>query len=232
MAGVIDTTTYDILRPGVLIRSKMLRDHAHPAVYSTTSGVIVQNVAGDKFMTAAAHGIGEGLNVWQGDRWDRIIGEAVVEISFTDVSLLQLGEDVAFENQTFETEAGEVPQFVRLQAPSEKIDMFSMCYLNSPFTGNLEGVHVAISARLFKNSPYLTERLFEYNVYNWTHTGQAEGNDEKFQPPDGTCGSVIWSDEGIITGFYHYYINEGPWAGFSASASAGHVVDAGYTLAK
>ncbi|KAK3321753.1 hypothetical protein B0H66DRAFT_618848 [Apodospora peruviana] len=112
IAGVInDNTTYDILRPGVLIRSKMLRDHAHPAVFSTKSGVLVQNVAGDTFMTAALHGIGEGETVWQGNRSDRTIGEAVVEISFTDVSLVKLKNDVVYINRTFETDAGTVPEF-------------------------------------------------------------------------------------------------------------------------
>ncbi|KAK0717710.1 hypothetical protein B0T26DRAFT_751737 [Lasiosphaeria miniovina] len=101
MTGVIDDTTYDVLRPGVLIRSKMLRDHAHPAVFSTTSG--------DIFMTSASHGIGEGEIVWHAHRPDRTISEAVVEIPFTDVSLLKLKDDVVFVNKTFETDAGAVP---------------------------------------------------------------------------------------------------------------------------
>ncbi|KAK3361526.1 hypothetical protein B0T24DRAFT_641779 [Lasiosphaeria ovina] len=232
LAGVIDNTAYDILRPGVLIRSKMLRDHAHPGVFSTTSGVLVQNAKGDRFMTAASHGIGEGETVWQADRPDRAIGEAVVEISFTDVSLLKLKDDVEFVNETFETDAGVVPEFVRLKTSTEQLPLISDYYLNSPYTGNLYATLVARSARLFETSPYLTERQLEYIVYDWCYSGQEEGNEGKFQPPDGTCGSVIWNDEGVITGFYHYCIQDGAWAGFSASVSASAVVDAGYSLAK
>ncbi|KAK0727804.1 hypothetical protein B0T26DRAFT_766477 [Lasiosphaeria miniovina] len=231
MTGVINDTTYDVLRPGVLIRSKMLQDHAHPAVFSTTSGVLVQNVVGDTFITSASHRIGEGEMVWHANRPDRIIGEAVVEISGTDVSLLKLKDDVVFINQTFETDAGAVPEFTRLKTSTEELPLGSLCYLNSLYTGNMEAVLLA-SIRYFKTSPYLAESQLAYNIYNWSYTGQEEGNEGKLRPPDGTCGSVIWNDEGVITGFYHYHIEDGPWAGFALSASASAVVDAGYSLAK
>ncbi|KAK3341822.1 hypothetical protein B0T25DRAFT_559399 [Lasiosphaeria hispida] len=231
MTGVIDNTAYEVLRPGVLIRSKMLRDHAHPAVFSTTSGVLVENDVGDTFMTAASHGIGDGETVWQADRPDRTIGEAVVEISFTDVNLLKLKDDVTFVNQTFETDAGTSPEFTRLQTSEDELP-WDLCHLNSPYTGNMEAFMVAKSVRFFKSSPYLAERNLEYIVYDWNHMGQEAGNEGKFRPPDGTCGSVIWDGCGVILGFYHFYIAEGNWAGFSVSASASAVVDAGYRLAK
>jgi len=229
--GVIDNTAYDVLRPGVQINSKYLRDHAHPSVWSTTAGVLVENDAGDAFMTVASHGIGEGETVWQGKRADRIIGKAVVEISFTDISLLKLKEDVAFVNETFETEAGLSPKFIRLRTSED--DMPSgCCYLNSPYTGNMVGVVVHKSVRLFRSDPHPTQSNLGYVVYDWMYTGQDEGNDSKVQPPDGTSGSAIWDDDGVILGFYHFYVSEGAWAGFSASASASAVVDAGYRLAK
>ncbi|KAK0709346.1 hypothetical protein B0T26DRAFT_805084 [Lasiosphaeria miniovina] len=212
----------------------VLDDHpgAPPAVFSTTSGVLVQNAAGDTFMTSASHGIGEGGTVWHADRPDRTISETVVEIPFTDVSLLKLKDDVVFVNKIFETDAGAVPQFTRLKTSTDELSYGSLCYLNSPYTGNMDAVLVANSIRYFETSPYLTESQLAYNLYNWSYTGQKEGNEGKFQPPDGTCGSVIWNDEGVITGFYHYHIEDGPWAGFALSASASAVVDAGYSLAK
>jgi len=231
MTGVFDNTVYDILRPGVLIRSKLLRDHAHPAVFSTTSGVLVENPAGDAFMTAASHGIGEGEKVWQGDYSDRTIGEAVVEISFTDVSLLKLKDDVVFTNQTFETDTGLSPELTRLRASEDELP-WGPCYLDSPYTGNMEGAVVAKSVRLFSSSQYLTERNLKYVVYDWAYMGQQEGNESKYQPPDGTCGSAIWNEDGVVLGFYHFYVSEGAWAGFSASASSSAVVDAGYRLVK
>lgn len=62
--------------------------------------------------------------------------------------------------------------------------------------------------------------------------GRTEGNDDRVRPPNGTCGSAVWDDNGVVRGFYHYYIDEGAWKGFSASVSASEVVEAGYTLVK
>ncbi len=53
---------------------------------------------------------------------------------------------------------------------------------------------------------------------------------DKAQPADGTCGSAIWDDEGVILGFYHYHINSEEFAGFSVSVSAAEVVNVEYRL--
>ncbi|RYP51157.1 hypothetical protein DL768_003425 [Monosporascus sp. mg162] len=228
--GIIDNTAYDILRPGVMICSKLLKDHAHPAVFSTTSGVLVQNPAGDCFMTGASHRIGDQGTVWQANRSDTIIGKAVVEISFTDISLLQLSEDVRFVNAPFENSSGATPNWSRLVNSDDMLN-WPICYLNSPYTGNMEAIIVMKSVKLEASTHPTLDKL-RYVVYNWSFMGQQEDNDGKAQPPDGTCGSVVWDDDGVIWGFYHYYIAEGPWAGFSPSVSASEVVDAGYTLAE
>ncbi|RYP62873.1 hypothetical protein DL769_007132 [Monosporascus sp. CRB-8-3] len=228
--GIIDSTAYDILRPGVMICSKLLKENSHPAVFSTTSGVLVQNAAGDNFMTGASHGIGDQGTVWQANRSDKIIGKAVAEISFTDVSLLELGKDVRFVNATFENSSGVTPNWSRLVNSDDILD-WPICYLNSPYTGNMEGIIVMKSVKL-EASTHPTQDKLRYVVYNWSFMGQQEDNDGRAQPPDGTCGSVIWDDDGVILGFYHYYIAEGRWAGFSPSVSASEVVEAGYTLAE
>lgn len=228
--GVIDNTAYDVLRPGVQINSKYLRDHdSHPSVCSTTAGILVETDAGDTFMTAASHGIGDReTTVWQGTRANRTIGNTVAEIPLTNISLMKLKEDVVFVDETFETKAGPSPKFTRLRTSED--DMPGVCcYLNSPYTGHMVGAVVSKSVRLFKSDPQSNLR---YVVYDWMHTGQEEGNDSKVQPPDGTCGSAIWDDGGVILGFYQHHISEGSWAGLSASVSASAVVDAGYRLAK
>ncbi|KAI1190705.1 hypothetical protein F5B17DRAFT_385499 [Nemania serpens] len=230
MGGVVDDTVYDILRPGVMISSKILKEHGHPASFSTTSGILVQNRHGDHFMTGASHGISDDGNIWQGSELRKHIGEAVLELSFTDISLVKLKDDIEFVNQTFENYSGEAPIFSRL-ATSEDRFAFDTCFLNSPFTGSMEASAVAKSVK-FETSAHPTEDKLRYVVYNWCYMGQTEGNDERVRPPDGTCGSAIWDDNGVVTGFYHYYIDEGPWNGFAASVSASEVVEAGYTLVK
>ncbi|RWA05431.1 hypothetical protein EKO27_g9674 [Xylaria grammica] len=230
ISGVIDNTAYDVLRPGVLISSKMLKEHGHPAVFSTTSGILVQNSSGNRFMTAASRGIGDNGYVWQGDHSSRSIGEVVLEISSTGISLVKLKNDITFVNETFENNSGDSPSFTRL-ATSEDRFVFDDCFLNSPYTGNMEASIVSKSVKL-ETCTHPTEDSLRYVIYNWCYMGQTEGNKDRVRPPDGTCGSAIWDDNGVITGFYHYYIEKGPWNGFSASVSASELVEAGYTLVK
>lgn len=204
LKGVVDNTAYDILRPGVMICSQTLGEHSHRAVFSTTSGVLVQNSAGDRFMTGASHGIGESEQVGQAGRSDKMIGKAVVDISWTDISLVELNKDVKYVNETFENSGGGVPNFTRLVTSEDKFE-WSSCSLNSPYTGHMEGSVVAKSVRFESSAQYHpTQDSLRYVVYNWSFMGQEEDNHDKTRPPDGTCGSVIWdNDKGVILGFYH-----------------------------
>lgn len=233
--AIIDDTPYDVLRPGVIICSHTFKDNAHPAWFSTTSGVQVENSVGNRFMTAASHGVGVNECVWQiaSQGENKLLGRAVQEISFTDVSLVDLEQGVTFSNETFENEAGEVPQFTRLFGEDTTRDTVveGVCYLNSPYTGNMDGVAVMNSVKLERSS-HPTEDALRYVLYNWTYMGQEEGNPDKERPPDGTCGSVIWDDDGVLLGFYRYYIAKGPFAGFAAAVNASEVVNAGYRLAR
>ncbi|KAI1819643.1 hypothetical protein F4861DRAFT_546600 [Xylaria intraflava] len=199
-SSIIDNTAYDILRPGVLISSKFLKEHGHPATFPTTSGILVQNRSGDRFMTGASHGISGDGNIWQGDQPGRSIGKAVVEIPFTDIGLVKLKDDITFVNQTFENNSGESPAFSRL-ATSKDICSFSTCFLNSPYAGNIEASILSKFVK-FEASTHPTENKLRYVVYNWSYMGQTEGNNDRICPHDGTCGSAIWDDDGIITGFY------------------------------
>ncbi|ROW11787.1 hypothetical protein VPNG_04952 [Cytospora leucostoma] len=235
--GIIDDTQYDILRPGICICSEAQKDHGHPTWFSTTSGILVENSAGDRFMTAASHGIDatswKTPGIWQvGSGDSRYLGEAVQEISFTDVSLVKLGPGIDFINEPFENSAGEVPRFTRLfgEDPSDTV-VAGLCYFDSPYTGQMEGVVVMISVRI-ESSPHPTEDSLQYVVYDWSYVGQEEGTETKVRPPNGTCGAAIWNDDGVVLGFYHFYLQEGPFAGFSATVRASEVVRAGYRLAR
>ncbi|ROW03084.1 hypothetical protein VMCG_05782 [Cytospora schulzeri] len=231
--GIIDDTPYDTLRPGVIICSRAQEDHAHPGWYSTTSGVLVEDPAGNRFMTAASHGI-DNEEIWQLGSVSarRSLGEAVQEISFTDVSLVQLRQGVEFVNETFENSAGEVPRFTRLfgEDPSDKLGDGN-CYLNSPYTGDMEGVIVMTSVKI-EASSHPSDIALRYVVYDWAYLGQEEGATDRARPPNGTCGSAIWNDDGVVLDFYRYYLQEGPFAGFAVAVSASEVVKAGYRLAK
>lgn len=235
--GIVETTAYEILRPGVVIYSNASKDHAHPASLSSTSGVLVKNAAGDDFLTGPSHEIGKDKTVYQdlGTGPRRLVGKgkAVQEISFTDISLIRLSEEVVFINETFENSFGVAPKFTSLFGEDHDcaLDLRFSVYLNSPFFGDMEGTIMARSIKLERSSHPGADRL-RYVAYNWAYMGQPdEGEEDKINTPDGRCGSAIWDDEGTVVGVFHYYIASGAWAGFCVSVSAVEVVRAGYKLA-
>ncbi|KAI0157205.1 hypothetical protein GGR57DRAFT_491129 [Xylariaceae sp. FL1272] len=181
--GVIDASLYDTLRPGVLISSKLNKEHAHPVTFTTTSGILVQDRLGNRFMTGASHGIAADGN-----------------LSFTDICLVRLTDDVTFMNKTFDDSSGNVPSFVRLASDHDH-SRWDICFLNSPFTGNMEAEVVGKSVKMEK-STHSTEDQMRYIAYSWAYTGQVEGNNDKIRPPNG----------------------------FSVSVSASEVTNAGYSL--
>ncbi|KAI1304708.1 hypothetical protein F5Y03DRAFT_406721 [Xylaria venustula] len=231
ISDAMDDTEYEILRPGVFISSQMVDEYGQPVVSSITSGILVQNNSGSHFMTAASHGIGGDGCIWQGVDTGKLIGETAFELSFTDISLVNLRNNTAFVNETSEMISGQSPKFSRLAASEDKVIFNNHCFLNSPYTGNMEGSIVSKSVKL-ETSMHTAEDELRCVIYNWCYMGQIEGNQNHVRPPDSTCGSAVWDDDGIITGFHHYYIQEGPWSGFSVSVSASELVEAGYTLAK
>ncbi|EXJ86770.1 hypothetical protein A1O3_03724 [Capronia epimyces CBS 606.96] len=187
---VVDATAYNTLRPGVMINSVVLKEHGHPATFSTTSGVFVKNSVGNRFMTVASHGVGQ--NIWQPHRPHRTVGKPVVEIPSTDISLVQLEAGVPFAAETFEDADGVIPRFSRFVAPNEAVE-FNRIHLNSPFTGHVEGNVVAQSAKLQSQSSHPTENRLKdnYVLYQWHILGQGHGSGQHTTPPDGTCGSAI-----------------------------------------
>ncbi|KAH9992179.1 hypothetical protein F4779DRAFT_637594 [Xylariaceae sp. FL0662B] len=82
-----------------------------------------------------------------------------------------------------------------------------------PFTGNIEDSVVMKSARIQSTHPTETGDRLRYVVYSCLYTSQEE-DDENIHPPEGTRGSVVWDDDGVVLGFYR------------------EVVEADYDLAK
>ncbi|KAI1846568.1 hypothetical protein JX266_007465 [Neoarthrinium moseri] len=212
VSGVVDRTAYDTLRPGVMISSSKLVEHGHPSELSTSSGVLVKDPHGNQFMTATSHGIGQNTTVFQTGRPERTIGKAAIDVAFTDIALVDLARDVVFENETFESN-GTAPKFTRLAKSTDPVRMGHDCYLNSPYTGHLDGIIMMKSVKLEAAVSFEAQK--RYIIYNWAWMGQGGT-----RIPDGTCGSAIWDSDGVVLGFFHFYIEQGPWAGHAASVSA------------
>ncbi|KAM0494381.1 hypothetical protein ACHAQF_004669 [Verticillium nonalfalfae] len=236
--SIVDDTAYDVLRPGVLISIFAFDDASRRDFYSTSSGVLVKNGADDKFMTGASHGIAETETVHQtlssGDQ--RVVGRAVAELSFTDISLIQLQPQVEFVNEAFEQEGEPVPPFTTLlgEDMNDEIDMMQSVFFNSPQTGAMEGLVMAKGWKIHNRGSEKThprEAELEYVVYDWVYLGQNESPPNVSIIPDGSRGSAIWDDLGRIIGFFHYHLTVGSFKGFYTSVSADEVVKAGYRLA-
>ena len=219
--NIIDDTVYDIIRPGVLLSSRVTRGHAHPVIMSTTAGILVQNSKGDRFMTGAYHGIEN--EVWQTQQPTRIIADVVEEIPSMDISILKLRDGIIFVNETFEDENGDTPKFNRFINPDDDVNHM-VTNLNSPYTGNMEGTIFMRSYRFEGNDKNM--------LYNWTYMGQDDSFVQRYMPPDGICGSVIWDDDGAILGFIQHYVDSGPHKGYCLSMNATELARAGYTLVK
>lgn len=219
---VVDNSGYDVLRPGVLINSRITRGHAHSVVLSTTSGLLVQNSSGDRYMTGAYHGVEDSASrIGEEERTNQIFGDVTHEFPALDISLLQLRDGVKFVNETFEDENGVAPKFTRFVNSDDDVTNWQT-NLNSPYTGTMAGVVLRKSIKY--------EGQGNYTMYQWDYIGQPEGFVNPVSMPPGICGSVIWSDEGIIMGFFRFYISEGAYQGFCVSLSASELARKGFSL--
>jgi len=214
-SGVIDNTTCDVPGPGVLVPSKKRARNGE---------VLVQKNHDVYFMTAAFYAVGDHGRVLQGDQ-DRPASLEAPKIPHVGISLLKLKYHIEFANNSCDTQ-----NLARLATSEDRLT-FDICFLDSPYAGNLEGTMVGKSVKLIDLESSNTEDESRYVVYNWCYMGQTEGSEHRVPFSQDTSGSAIWDKYGVVRGFHHHYVQKGPWSGFSASVSASELVEAGYTLA-
>ncbi|KAK0386940.1 hypothetical protein NLU13_5253 [Sarocladium strictum] len=230
--AIVDDSPHSVLRPGVFLFSPCLESGQEEFI--TTSGVLVQDQAGNRFMTVAAHGIGPHAKLYQKLPLEsrRLIGEAHIKLTCADISLVRLEDGVDFKNELFTQLEHNHIQFDKLfgETPSDIIDIHKPVYLSSPVTGATDGVVIHRSWRPYLTPPVLSqEPRIQCVVYDWIWTGQ--NHDSQAMVSDIVCGAPVWDAQGSVLGFLRYSIQEGPWSGFSAAVRADHLVEAGYTLA-
>ncbi|KAI0480036.1 hypothetical protein GGR56DRAFT_663877 [Xylariaceae sp. FL0804] len=139
--GIVHDTAYETLRPRVIVCSIFREEHAHPAEFRTTSGVLVEN----------SH---EGGAIYHPGHRDEKIGQASVEILFTDITLVKLEKGGCLVPQRSAKPS---------RRPPETWPSSSGCYMNSPFDGAMFGVIVDRSVRL-----QTSLHQFHDVVYKWT----------------------------------------------------------------
>ncbi|KXJ97464.1 hypothetical protein Micbo1qcDRAFT_211729 [Microdochium bolleyi] len=237
--GRIDDTVYDVLRPGVLVSSFV--DSEHESHRLMSAGVLVQSHTGDKFMTTASHGIGVEHTVYAGRPTShnaRLVGDAAVEISFTDVALIALRSGEQFLNERFKPAEGkEQPELDRIigEEATDEVKHGDRVSMENAFRGPRAAVVMARSIKLENKPPtHPIEDKLRYVVYNWFWDGLTppESSEDPPEISDSTCGSAIIREDGSVLGFFHFIIEEGKWKGFYAAVSGDEVVKAGYKLVK
>lgn len=224
----VDDTQYDILRPGVMLSSGMHPQEGWELL--TSSGVVVEDRLGFKYMTAAAHGFpghpfGGKAHHPRSSR--RMLGEAVIELSHTDVALVKLEEGVEFINEPFENTVSPTPParltgFVRAAETRIGDDIF----LDSPFSGFVEGTRGAHSLlRVPNDDPQEPEQT--WIRCQWHYMGQGSSQ----EMVDGVCGSAIWDENHKVIGFFQYAPSSGVFSDWCMSIAADNLLDKGYSMA-
>lgn len=136
--NIVDNGEYDILRPGVMVSSG--RDPTTHIEYLTSSGVLVEDSRGNRYMTVASHGFPHGDTVFHPSAGCKNIGQIIMEISHTDVALVKLHDEVQFVNETFESPLdGAGPVQLQEFIPADETQVGSFVYMNNPFAGYSEG---------------------------------------------------------------------------------------------
>ena len=108
-----ENTTYadevgSILCPGIMVSSLATSSTVDGKginnFKSTTSGLMVVNQDGEKFITMAAHVFEEGGLVWHPTpHHGKIIGKIVESIADTDIAIVRLNKGLRYTNHTFGT---------------------------------------------------------------------------------------------------------------------------------
>ncbi|KAJ5701057.1 hypothetical protein N7488_008605 [Penicillium malachiteum] len=212
-----DDSAYQNMRPGVMISSGRHPEEGHEML--TSSGVLVKDRIGNEYMTVAAHGFPghpyDG-NVYHPYFPGQVVGEVIMEISHTDIALVKLTDGIEFVNEPFENTLVPIPPFKLARfARAAETRIGDDVYLDSPFSGLVEGTRGAHSLRRIpSDNPYEPEQI--WISCKWDYLGQ--GSNEFMV--DGVCGSAIWDENQRVLGFFWY------------APKSGHFVDWCYSISQ
>ncbi|OQE02700.1 hypothetical protein PENVUL_c039G02126 [Penicillium vulpinum] len=222
-AAAIDDAQYQILRPGVALSSAR---NTLGESSCTSSGVLVQNNSGDRYMTASSHGIPEEGMIYHPTSSGLEIGKPIIGLANTDIALVKLNDGVQFVNEPFENTIVRHEPFILgdfIRADETKIG--GNVFLDSPFSGFIEGTRLAHSfTRIPCNDPHGPSHV--WIRCHWVNLGQ--NSTEKVV--DGVCGSAIWDEEHRVLGFFRYVHTTGTFRDHCSIIAADHLLDKGYTM--
>lgn len=207
-----DDTAYSPIRPGVIVASKTL---------STTSGVLVKDEKGAVYMTAASHGFPtEEAEVYHPNLNGLIVGHVVRRLADTDIALVKLRDGINFENHTFQS--ADEPDGVLLKGIRDPFELrlFDILSMENSFSGLIDTQYLGVNMVRI-TPPDATEHLWVRQLWIWC------GQDRDKSPIAGSCGSVIYDQDGHVVAFFQFIDDD---AGVGTGVAAQELLQIGYSL--
>ncbi|KAJ6188110.1 hypothetical protein N7519_003018 [Penicillium mononematosum] len=216
----IDDTQNPTLRPGLVLSSTKTTQGEE---FRTSSGVLVQDTSGHRYMTAASHGFPEGGTVYHPTASSLEIGRSIFKLTHTNIALVKLNDGIQFLNEPFRNSIAprdpfKLDNFIRAGETKIGDDIF----LDSPFSGVIQGSRMAHSSvRIpYPHGPTVWIRC--HLVYL--------GQDSASDIVDGVCGSAIWDKDHRVLGFFRHARMSGVFKDHCSIIAADHMLDKGYTV--
>lgn len=210
-----ETDYQPILRPGVMVSCGTAGNNE----LFTTAGVPVKDQDGKKWVTVTTHGFPLGEEkVWHPTAAGAVIGEVRVILEDTDISLVELLDEFFFEAETFGTATNPAVSLVGFKS-SDDVRIGEKVVMDSPFSGRREGLVGRVEFR--RAGPESPDHALHWVTTVWTYIGN--GSDELAA---GSCGSVLWNEDGEVVAIFGY-ADENGWA---PGLSAVSLLDAGFEI--
>ncbi|WEW61233.1 hypothetical protein PRK78_006723 [Emydomyces testavorans] len=219
MKDVVDDGEYHTLRPGVMLSSGS--PSPEDIELLTTSGALILDQLGYKYMTVTSHGFPFGDKVFHPVAGGREIGTVIREIPHTDVGIVQLNDGIEFQNESFENSVLGTPNMKNF-VKSDEIHISASVFMDNPFTGFIEGTR----------GPHTTSRNPSSDPHDpwirtrWDYLGQGFSN----CTVESVRGSAIFDEEGRVTGFCRYAYAEGSFKDWCLTVAADHLIENEYSI--
>ena len=210
-----------LLRPGIMLssssRSTVEDGKINHQYKSTTSGILIIDRYGNKFITVATHGFESDGLVWHPTpEKGKIIGKIVDQLPGTDISIAKLNSGLRYTNETFGTR--ENPSGVQASGISPNYPPHTLVgdaiTMDNPFSGFCEGQIMALGTKILGEGA-------EHIPHKWMIF---ENGDE---PIDGSCGTAILDEEKRVVGFFRYKLDN---SGRCYAVSAMELRNHGYEI--
>ncbi|PYI26357.1 hypothetical protein BP00DRAFT_440065 [Aspergillus indologenus CBS 114.80] len=222
---IVDNSEYEVLRPGVMLSSD--KHSVNGMELRTTSGVLVEDELGGRYLTVASHGFPNNGRAFHPTAEGTDIGQLIMEVPYTDVALVKLNGDVQFVNETFETTSlGVLPTRLEEFIPANESQIGTHVFMNNPFTGHSEGTCGPHSRlRIPIDDPH--EVPLEWIKARWTYMGQGFTD----RPKEGSCGSAVWNADGQVLGFFRYASMSQQFKDWSFVVASDNLIEKGFKIA-